>query len=227
MYDATIYDAGIAYLRNLGAVKHAPQPNADPEPSKVAPFTSIKLTPVQFKLYVSWVLYPILGTAERNQRVGISASTANRLHNRALAEGLIAQHTLASPGRGRGKVIFEPTVKLLELFHVSLSDYPGQGGFFHRWCQQTVKTNLCSAGHAAKIEYEVNGKRSDVGYMTQSGKHIAHEVELSDVGDRNIRRDLSAGFDTVVCLCASQKLFENLSAFKSEKVKIRYITEVL
>lgn len=227
-----IYESGRAYLHGLRVVRHQPQSAQEgqktPQPKAPDSNSSMRqLSLVEFKLFVTWILYPLLGMAQRIRQVGISSSTANRYTNRALAEELICQHTLASSGRGRGKVIVEPQEKLLSLFHLSLSDYPGQGSFLHRYFQQAIKEHLCEQGHDPKIEYDLNGKRADIGYRSQNGESHGVEVELSDRGLLNLERDMRAGYKTITVLCATKKRFSALSQYQGGGIRILYLSDFL
>jgi hypothetical protein len=225
-----IYQTGIQLLRTYriklrGRSEAKACSSNGPNEGNTRPAESLSIA--EFKFLSDVLCHPISGTVERNKRLGLSASTASRLKANAIKENLLHEYLLAAKGKGRPKAALEPTNKLLGILKVELKGLKGQGSFLHRYLQEILACFLKEKGFQAKIEYDLNGKRCDVGYRTKNGKHIAYEIELSDVGDNNLKKDLAAGYDKVVVLCADRKLFQKLEGNISASIEVRFITEVL
>ena len=93
---------------------------------------------------------------------------------------------------------------------------------------------LSEMGVPCAIEDESTGARVDVSAETDRGKTIAIEVEISPGHEiENIRKDLEAGFDQVVCLVKERastkkvkvRLQETLGATKRSLVQVGCLTE--
>lgn len=154
----------------------------------------LDLRPRELLYLCDVVNHPGVSTTERYRGLSLSASSGNNIKRHLLEKGLVREWSLSSDRKGAGKKILEPTRQALSLIGLSLEKYDGQGNFLHRWSQQRLTSHFKEMGHVAVIEYNINGKRCDVGVETFKGV-VAVEVELSRQGAvENIKKDLDVGF---------------------------------
>jgi len=170
------------------------------------------LSPTKFRYLADMVSHARSSIVERNSRLGIKPATGNSIKKWALKNGLVREVTLSKEGRGASIKLLEPTEKLLAQFGLRLDQYPGQGSFLHRYFQNHQKGQLQTKGFTAAIEYNLKGKRADVGYETDDGP-VAVEVEFSWQGAAsNVHKNLAAGFVRVETYAATTDMKRKIEA---------------
>ena len=89
----------------------------------------------------------------------------------------------------------------------------GSGSFLHRKFQTFLKKYFTEKGSQARIEYDLNGKRADVGYLDNE-KHVAIECGLSNAENElsNVVKDFEARFHEVRILCRDTEMIKGLKA---------------
>lgn len=111
-------------------------------------------------------------------------------------------------GRGKRFQLLELTDEgraLLKTFEIPLPNGHGRGGLAHQWWCRTIAEWLTDCGFAVFIEDETRGARIDLVATSTAGGTLAIEVETSSGHEiENIRKDIAAGFRTVVSLVNDQ-----------------------
>jgi len=173
---------------------------------------------------------PISGVVGRYTRIGINRYQGNLIQQRLLDKKLISWKPV-STGKGRLKVLVLtdegkkaiPDVKVEKVFHKS-------GSWEHEYWKFRVAEHYRKKGYEVTFEYKIgDGKSVDL-VAEKEGKKIAIEIETgkSDAV-YNIRKDLEAGFDEVLCICLTNITKLNLisEAHKmglGEQRKISFLT---
>lgn len=152
--------------------------------------------------------HPFQGVRERNSFLSVSASKGARLKEELVAAGLIREVSVSPGGRGRAFKLSELTREgqaLLDELGVKGAPGLGRGGVAHRWWVREIKDFLSGQGITATVEDDSRGARADLTFEL-GDESVAVEVETS-VGheEENIRRDLEAGYQSVIVLTDSKR----------------------
>jgi hypothetical protein len=119
-------------------------------------------------------------------------------------------------GRGRRFQLLEITEdgrSLLKTYGVALPRGHGRGGLAHQWWCQTIRDWLAGVGIPTAIEDDRHGVRVDLVAGNGDGRELAIEVETSPGHElENIRKDVAAGFQTVVSLLNDQPAVRRVRA---------------
>lgn len=186
---------------------------------------------------VSIAKEPFLKVTERDQVLGLAKSKGDRLRKALIAQGLLNAVAI-NPGGGRGRRfkllgLTKAGNEQLRAFGVSVPSGRGRGGLAHQWWANEIVTWLRSKKLAPVVEDESRGVRVDVAVLTSRGS-LAIEVETSPGHElENIRKDLGAGFQEVVCLAKSdeqartveERVIGELSQSEVSRVRIGCLTE--
>jgi hypothetical protein len=196
------------------AVRGAPEakapPQAAPEPPREPALDKAVLD------YLALVARsPFLAVRERNAALGLSAWRGDRLKDAILASGLAEEVAVNPGGRGERFKLLDLTDQGRELivrYGIPLATGRGRGGIAHQWWARTIADWLNSQDAETAVEDVSKGARVDVLAKT-SGHEVAVEIELREGHALvNIRKDLAAGFDRVVCLFDSPETLERVRA---------------
>lgn len=156
---------------------------------------------------------PFLATRERNDQLGLSAWKGDRLKKDLVREGLVREVAVNPGGRGGRFLLLELTTDgraVLARFGIAPAVGLGRGGVAHQWWVGEIASWLEERGASVSIEDESSGARVDL-LVTIGRRQIAVEVEMTDGhAAENIRKDLTAGFETVVSLVDSGTPVERL-----------------
>ena len=159
---------------------------------------------------------PFSNVTDRDQALGLAKSKGNQLRKALIRKGLLNAVAINPGGRGRRFHLLELTkagVEQLSEFGVSIPGGRGRGGLRHQFWASEVAGWLRGKELAPVIEDESRSVRVDVAVVTRRGSHVAIEVEMSPGHELdNIRKDLGAGFEEVVCLVQSPELARSLEA---------------
>jgi excisionase family DNA binding protein len=195
----------------------APEANVPP-PTSPAPTPEIKGAPVLAKdrppreprlekLTLDYLAdlarSPFLSVRERNSALGLSAWRGQRVKSALLREGLAREVAINPGGRGERFKLLDLTAEgraVLQSYGVAVPSGHGRGGLAHQWWVRGIAQWLAEHGLEARIEDASSGARVDLAF-TSAGERIAVEIEMSEGhAAENVRKDLAAGYDRVVCL---------------------------
>jgi predicted DNA-binding transcriptional regulator AlpA len=151
----------------------------------------------------SVALEPFLSVRKRNQSLGLSSWKGNRA-KAALIENDLVREVAVNPGaRGSRFKLLELTSEgreFLSSLGVKRPSGHGRGGIAHQWWAKTIASWLESLDVSPTIEDDSAGVRVDLSFSVR-GQEVAVEIEMgTDHALENIRKDMAAGFKTVVCL---------------------------
>jgi len=182
------------------------------------------------KLLVSIAQEPLLGIAERYQKMCLSGRSGNQSKEKLMEFGLITEVSIKTS---------KARIKLLELTDMGkeklkeigydISGSLRHGGVEHLYWADQAKKKLESAGHKVHEEYPIgNGETVDLAIIGKN-KKIAVEIETGKSDAiHNIRKCLDAGFE-VVSLAVNRKTMESirskLQCFSEDELsKIRVVS---
>ncbi|MCR9096373.1 MAG: hypothetical protein NXI30_19280 [bacterium] len=160
---------------------------------------------------------PVDSTTARDKRLHISAWKGNNMRARLQAEGLIKQRRVNPGTRGSSRVLLEITPAghaLLDSLGVRIEQHGlGRGGPVHMWWVAALRDFAVGLGAKSDIEDESSGARVDVTIRLESVAPVACEVETSPGHEMaNIRKDITAGFETIVSLVESPSRMQLIRA---------------
>jgi hypothetical protein len=159
---------------------------------------------------------PFLTVRERNAALGLSAWRGQRVKSAILGQGLARELIVNPGGRGERFKLLDLTPEgraVLERYGVRLPSGHGRGGLAHQWWAQRIAAWLTERGLAPQIEDASSGARVDLAFALGS-ERVAIEIEMSEAhAAENVRKDLAAGYDQVVCLVDDTV---NLAGLKSK-----------
>jgi len=156
---------------------------------------------------------PISGVVARYTRIGINRYKGNQIQQRLLDKKLISWKPI-STRTGRLKVLVLtdkgknaiPDVRVEKVFHKA-------GGFEHESAKLKVGEHYKKKGYTVTYEYKLPGGRSVDLVAEKDGKRIAIEIETGKSDSiYNIRKDLEAGFDGVICVLLVERYITDLKA---------------
>jgi hypothetical protein len=147
---------------------------------------------------------PFRSTRERDQDLQLSAWKGNRIRSDLASKGLITTVPVNPGGRGARFHLLQLTErgrKVAASYGMRPTNGLGRGGILHQWWANTISTWLGERRHHPIVEDESSGARVDIAVETESLGRLAIEVETSAGNElHNIKKDLDAGFSTVVSL---------------------------
>jgi hypothetical protein len=148
-------------------------------------------------------LNPLSSTTERYQRLKLNPKYGNRHKNQLGSKGYVQPRKIIH-NKGR-LTLFDITRKgkmaLRDLGH-DAKDF--SEGIVHRFWKHEISEFYKRKGFEVSVEESING-RPDV-IVKGHGKTVAIEVETGKSNAlENLRRDLEAGFDQVVCVATDKK----------------------
>jgi hypothetical protein len=156
---------------------------------------------------------PFLSVRERNQELRLSAWRGNRVRSELLERALLREVPVNPGGRGKRLKLLELTSdgrELLASYGIAPASGHGRGGVAHQWWVRTIADWLSERGLPPSIEDESRGARVDIRLDATSGD-VAIEIEMTDGHAlENIRKDLAAGFEHVVCLLDTPRAGERV-----------------
>jgi hypothetical protein len=175
---------------------------------------------------------PLQSCTERDHELGIGASKGHRIRGALVERGLVRLVAVNPGGRGRRFQLLEFTDDgrtLLTAYGIPLPHGHGRGGITHQWWVRTIVDWLTGQGLTVSIEDDSHGARVDLTASTSDGRILAIEIETSPGHEvKNIRKDIAAGFRTVICLVenrtaigAVQNRLEGTPLSASAEVDIR------
>ncbi len=193
--------------RSLDAPEVAPAPTPIRGEAVAEQVSRVEREPPIDKLTLDYLTLvassPFLTVRERNRALGLSAWRGQRLKSAILRDAL-AQEVVVNPGgRGERFKLLDLTAEgrtLLARYGVSLSGGHGRGGLAHQWWAQKIAAWLAERGMDARIEDPSSGARVDLTFPLEGGS-VAVEIEMSEThAAENVRKDLAAGYERIVCL---------------------------
>lgn len=224
--------AAIERLNKLRvAVSSHEEPAGRENESKVSPTEQeqggISLTTDEQSYLRSIHREPFLNVGQRSALLGFTKDTSNAVKKELRKKSLIEEFalTLGPKVGGTAKYIVLTEEGYRTIEQVPPFPFRGKKGPVHRFLQHFAHSFLVASGFAAEIEMNRSGKFVDVGYK-HHGKLLA--LELATTPDNevtNVKRDLEAGFDKVVVLCTTRKVFtpvkRDFKKFLSDKERRR------
>lgn len=196
------------------AVQEAKQP-AQPQPEELRPD---KLT---LDYLESVAAEPFLQVRQRNTRLGLSGWKGQQIKKASVDAGWIREVTINPGGRGKRFKLVELTTEgrsLLNEFSVAPKEGLGRGGVAHQWWAETIATWIEEQGVRTRIEDESSGVRVDIVALPRREK-IAIEIEMGHGHVvENIKKDLDAGFDSVVSLLEDPRAIDRVGESLSKEV---------
>ncbi|MGH9363271.1 MAG: type IV secretory system conjugative DNA transfer family protein, partial [Thermoanaerobaculia bacterium] len=146
---------------------------------------------------------PFLTVRERNAALGLSAWRGQRVKSAIVKDGLAEEVVVNPGGRGKQFKLLELTAQgraLLGRYGVGAPSGHGRGGLAHQWWAHRIATWLAERGLEPEIEDASSGARVDLAF-TLGSERVAVEIEMTEAhAAENLRKDLAAGYDRVVCL---------------------------
>ncbi len=159
--------------------------------------------------------HPFLTTRDRNRELGLSAWKGNQVKAALLRRGLATEVAVNPGGRGERFKLLEITTEgrsVLASFDVAPQTGLGRGGVAHQWWTQTIAAWLRERGLTVRVEDESSGARVDLAFDLR-GADVAVEIEMGEGHAlENIRKDLDAGFATVLTFLDKPDAVERLRA---------------
>ncbi len=181
----------------------------DPHPQSAQPTVrAAGLTKEELDYLASVAAEPLQACTERDRDLGIGASKGSRIRGHLVQLGLLELVAVNPGGRGRRFQLLEFTDEgrsLLKDLGVPSPRGHGRGGIAHQWWCRTIGDWLTAFKIPVSIEDDASGARVDLVAIVAGGDQVAVEVELTPGHElENIRKDIAAGFQTVVSLLKDQ-----------------------
>lgn len=192
------------------------------------------LTEDQRRFLIDIAKKPISGVVARYTRLGLNRYQGNKLQKELQEKNLIYWKPVSTM-KGRLKVLVLtdkgkkaiPDVKIKKIFHK-------QGSWEHEYWKYQVGEHYRKKGYKITFEYKI-GKGKSVDLVAEKdGKRIAIEIETGKSDYiYNVKKDLKAGFDEVICVCLKNIVKNDLINFmkkhpvEKEKIKVLDISEII
>jgi hypothetical protein len=173
---------------------------------------------------------PISGVVARYTRMGINRYQGNQIQQRLHEKKLISWKPV-STRKGRLKVLVLtdegkkaiPDVKIEKVFHKA-------GSWEHEYWKYRVGEYYRKKGYKVTFEYKIGDRKSVDVVAEKDANRIAIEIETGKSDSiYNIKKDLEAEFDEVVCVCLSDEIVSDISSKlikldfdKKERIKIYF-----
>lgn len=169
---------------------------------------------------------PVSGVVSRYIRLGFNRYKGNKIQKELIDKGLIYWKPVSTK-KGRLKVLVLTNRGKSAISDVKIEKiFDKRGSFEHEYAKFKVGEHFRKKGYWVTYEYKIGeGKTADL-VAEKNGKKIAIEIETgkSDYV-YNIRKDLEAGFDEVICACLSDKVKNDiLSHLKKNGLDKKNIT---
>lgn len=174
------------------------------------------------KLYLRAILdHPNDTVTQRQRRLGWSSYKANKTKQNAVEQGHAVELSINLGRKTRGRILLLLlTSKGYDLLDLPAPDTPGyRMSPEHWWWQQAIAVfHADTHGTKAEIEFQLNGKRMDVGIIR--GERIdAVEVEMTpDNAIRNAKADLEAGASHVTIACRDKQVEKTVGEYLAQSV---------
>lgn len=188
---------------------HPPQISPERPPSPAAPArhepdaSEPRLDKLTLDYLAAVAASPFLTVRERNRELGLSAWRGQRLKTAVIRQGLAEEVVINPGGRGERFKLLDLTPQgrsFLERYGVALPAGRGRGGLAHQWWAERIAAWLAARGVDSKIEDASSGARVDLSFSSGT-ERVAVEIEMGEGhAAENVRKDLAAGFDRVICL---------------------------
>ncbi len=151
--------------------------------------------------------HPNATNKQRMQDQALSSDKNNRIKNNVVANGYIEEFTVnLGPKTGGNVHLVILTQKACHLLCKPFHKVPRNCSLEHYWWQRNVCAFYRSLGFDSRVEYALNGKNADVGFV-KNGKHVAIEIELTPTNAlSNVRRCLEAGFSRILVACKNSRV---------------------
>lgn len=176
---------------------------------------------------------PFLTIDLRASLLEMSSPMVRRAMAELEAKGWIQQIPFSRRPRGYNKY---PNITSMGIEAMNLEmPEEGTGSFLHRKSQAFLRDLFQKQGLDSRIEFLLNGKRVDVGFM-ENDKHVAVEVALSSAENEraNIVKDTAAGFKEIRLVFRESSMIERVKQllaaqkFKlSKALKLELLTDYL
>jgi len=154
------------------------------------------------------------------------------------ALGLVETVTIGFGKRGNPSTFVLMKDKAAEYLGIKPEEVrlPGKGSPTHVVLQNLIARKMKEQGRIALVEHTVNGKAVDIAEF-QGSRTIAYEIETeaNEHVAENVKRDLEAGFDTVVVISQStalqneirDKAYQGVDWTAMTKVEFKLVREFL
>jgi len=188
--------------------------------------SEITLTDMERRFLEDIARHPVSGVVARYERLGMNRYQGNKLQKELIRKGLISWRPVSTrTGRLKVLVLTEkgkraiPDVKVEKIFC-------GNASWEHEYWKFRVGEFYRKKGYKVTYEYKLPGGKSVDVVAEKDGKRIAIEIETgkSDAV-YNVRKDLEAGFDGVICVCVTEKI-KNDILFKLKETEPETGSEV-
>lgn len=174
------------------------------------------------KLYLRAILdNPNDTVTQRQRRLGWSSYKANKTKQHAVDQGHAVELNINLGRQTRGRIL----LLLLTAKGYDLLDLPAPDTLGYRmspehwWWQQAIAGfQSREPGTKAEIEFQLHGKRMDVGVIR--GERVeAIEVEMTpDNAIRNAKADLEAGASHVTIACRDKQVEKTIGEYLAQSV---------
>jgi len=175
--------------------------------------------------------HPLIPIKRRIEQLRLSTNAGVRIKNALLKAGYIKEIEFSTGRRGSSFILLEITKTGMELLGLQAEE--GQGNTIHRSLQRKIAEIGKTQGFKVEIEGSLNGKRTDVIWITDNGV-IAHEIALSiDRQLNNIKRNIEAEFTLVKVWCRTTEILTALEEivrkelnFGEDKIQFSLISHI-
>lgn len=188
-----------------------------------------ELTPKEKELLIDILKNPTSGTVERYHRLGLNAHQGNKLKQRLIQNDLIKIENI--PTRSGRLKVFDLTERgkdeLRKLGYEVRSHRIKNASFEHEFWKKKVAEYYRNNGYEVEEEKSI-GEGKTVDLVAKNGKGtIAIEIETgkSDVA-YNIKKDLQAGFNKVICFALDEKIKDGIKSLISNQADAKRVKVV-
>lgn len=189
----------------------------------------INISEQEKKLLEDICNFPVSGIADRFRRLNMTAHRGYKILKSLLSAGLIETCFIATTkARVRYLELSEKGRQIMEQQGFSVAK--AKGGPEHEYWKYKIAEKLKEQGYQVELEKKIDGHCVDI-VANKDHETVAVEIETgkSDVLD-NIRCDLVAGFNLVICYVLTHNVSEKInSVFNKElvlgKIKIFELKE--
>ncbi len=197
-------------LARYSAVNQAKKPRSGRNSSVLPVFSRVPRVPLldnaldkaAFTFLEDILTFPDDGIRRRYARLGLSAGTGNRLKERLLSEGWLADQVVEL-GRTR-KLLLRLTKEGKQVLGEEAKN-PSRESLVHQYWKRFYGERFKEQGY--KIQLEAPRRSGNVDVLAVKGEEsIAVEIETgkSDIV-RNVKQDLLSGFDKVLIVATDEK----------------------
>jgi len=159
----------------------------------------------------------ILPLGELIQKTGLNSRKVYSLINNLSQKGLLSEARLKLSVRGRkARTAIITPQGIVALGHPLPT---GKGGALHQYFQRIIKTYAEKQGYQATIEQPLDEQKSVDLSLVKGIEKTAVEISITTDANQefnNIQKNLSAGYDRLIVLCADNQTLENLKKRKNQ-----------